>query len=240
MDEFDSCSICQVHHVKSHPPRKCRGETPDSKSVDPPDAVEHPSSSATDTPFVVSQDAFAQAVSVCGMSTNMALDFAAALEMTTNYDGKPLKLAPGLKDATYALNKIFEPFTKLVNLQRGERAAVVVNDWEGYYQTDCRKAGKCPEDLVSSTRSADHGGTSLKATVSFKWRSTEKPAKKRAAPACLQKLKRVGVRKFYVVALVSGVHETYHAMQSGLAVLSLTDLKAVLEKYSAELSRLCE
>lgn len=234
-DAFDNCSICRVYESKNKPPRKRPRDKVEVKLADKPEEGEHALAVPPASPFVVSQNAFARAVSVCGMSTKMALDFAAALEMATANEGTPLKFEPGMRDAMYALNKMFESFTKQVNLTCGEGAAVVMYQWEKFYLAVCESENVSPDDLLYSTWSVDHGRTSLKVTVSLKWRVNERPTKKQCSPARLRKLTRTGVRKLYVIALVTGVKETYTVLQSLLGVLDLPGLKNVLEKYGAEI-----
>ncbi len=69
-----------------------------------------------------------------GISANQAINFAAALEVTTADEGAPIKFEPGLQRLATASNKMFLPYTDLVNLDCEEGAAVVVTDLIGLFK----------------------------------------------------------------------------------------------------------
>ncbi len=230
------CRICCMYATKVQPPRRKRkAGVLESKEVDAPAAAEKIASATTATAYVLSKEAFSNAACAVGMSANMALNFAAALEFATANEGKPMRVEPGAKDAMYARNKLFAPYIKQVSLNCKEGAAAIVHDWDGFYKTICGVEKVRAGDLQYSTWSMDHGGTSLKVTMSFVWKTSEESASKLVSPARLKALKLSGVRKLYAVALVTGVKETYEVVQALLASLQLAKMKNILREYGAEI-----
>ncbi len=160
----------------------------------------------------------------------MAENFKAVLEAETAAEKRPVRIEGNFQKVARELNKQFLGCTRLVDLQCGEAAATVISNWEEFLQKMLGLEKRSEDELESSAWSADHGGTTLKVTASFRFATGDEQKHKpsRFAP--------MGVRKMYSLALVSGVKESYEVMNALFAALALPKLKFLLEKHGAKVA----
>jgi len=158
----------------------------------------------------------------------MARKFKYALEYYSSQEGAPVTVDGDFQQITHDVRTKFQELAADVRLDCGESAASIITDWKRFFFLICKLEHRTPDQLISSTWSADHGGDYLKLSGSFRFAPEEE---EKALPLSFS---RTGVRKLFCFALVSDVKETYQVMKALLSKLHLNNFKLLLESFGAE------
>ncbi len=202
--------------------------------MDIPTEEKHIATSANSV--VVPRDVLLAAIAATGISTSQGVAFAQSLETQCQSRGIDLSFQGNvLREATF-LNRVLMPFCGAVSMGVGVGCACIVRDWKGFLMAACELDNVSFDDVVLSTWSCDHGGTSLKMTISLEFSptiATERPLKRQA----VHKLsRRSGVRKLLLVGMATDVSETYGVLAEFFKLLRLHVLFQFLRGHGVDIA----
>ncbi len=128
-----NCSLCKTYEARLKPPRRSDKQQSPMMSPSEKKISEEPEEKRNE-PFIISKQAFLTARAKTGLPAQPLLEFITALEDATAAEGRPVRFAAGLRDATTAQNKMFDEVicTESCQLGVGEAGAFIVEDIETF------------------------------------------------------------------------------------------------------------